>query len=263
MNKMHYQYLEGKIRVHIDCIKKIINEIEYQGYYDMENRKTETACDMIKHHSDYIEKARQDIQKIKEATNNDEIACENKESEDLKEEALRKKAEEFHYRCRHGGKITNDDNMLCSEWASDLSFLRYVDHAAALKEALYNRPANVVKVLVGLPGFMDVLTRNDIEILHCAINNVLLYPKTENTLKIFCIIVATPVCRSALWKMTYQDKLYELTKKEGILRTKNLRDMMWLLTFFMNNCPLYDADEDEFEIQYKDALLKDILSDER
>jgi hypothetical protein len=215
----------------------------------------------IKKHLEYIEVA------MLELGNNVSILAEKEEkkqeSEDLKEEALKKKAEEFHYRCRHGGRITNDDNALCSEWASDLSFLRYVDHTKALKEALHNRPANVVKVLVGLPGFMDVLTRNDNEILRCAINNVLLYPKTENTLKIFCIIAATPVCRDMLWKANYQDKLYELTKKEGILRTKNLRDMMWLLTFFMNNCPLYDADEDEFEIQYKDALLKDILSDER
>jgi hypothetical protein len=176
-----------------------------------------------------------------------------------REKELKEKAEKFVNACKNGKELCCINGRRLNEyWKSDTSFLQYVSCLHALKYVMKDKPHKIVEELLELKEFKNILTDNDNEILKHAIHNVLTNRFNDIYLREFCIIATTKEVREAMYYEFSDCYAAELCiDNHEVLKSRNVRDMLWLVEFFTNNNPQYDTDN--FNLKYKDALLKEIL----
>jgi hypothetical protein len=246
------------LRCLVKCHANKINELSAT----IDGSPNRFTLSEIKKHLERIEVA------MLELGNNISILAEKEEkkqeSEELKEEALKKKAEEFHQCCLGNGKILIDCNLvLHDEWRNDLSFLKYVDHLKALKGVIPHKAPYVIRALIKIQHFYDILVTKGDEIIEFAAEALIKRPENHHLLETFCIIATTYTCTRTLYVNPRVEYFFKrLQERKELYEKKNLRDMMWLLKFFIHNDPSDGYIDDYFDFQYKEALLKDILGDQ-
>jgi hypothetical protein len=178
------------------------------------------------------------------------------------EKELKAKAAEFQKCCLGEGEMLGPDCNLRSEWVQDTSFLKYVDCMTALKNAMTHKPPCVIKGLIKIKEFKDVLTSNDNEIITYAISKLIENPSNIFWLEKFCIIATIEKVRSAIYVHFGHNYTTKLSKEVGhLLEFRNIRDMLLIIKYFSSFHSNTDKDENcnYFDKILAQAILKETL----
>jgi transcriptional regulator with XRE-family HTH domain len=189
----------------------------------------------------------------------------NAEIKKQKASDLIEKAHRFTFNCKcNPEKILNSMQEIHSDWTHDTEYLKYVDCRELMIGAngmIARGRYLLIKGLIKIKEFKDIMTANDNEIIKLAIETAREHHTSRECLKIFCVIATTKEVRKSLYEDLDCDYAEELFSGDDSLKTKNLRDLAWLIDFFTNNNPDYEGDPSDFEENYKNALIKDILGE--
>lgn len=188
----------------------------------------------------------------------------NAEIKKQKASELIEKAHRFTFNCKcNPEKILNSMQEIHSDWTHDTEYLKYVDYRELMIGAngLIRRGRYLlIKGLIKIKEFKDMLTANDNEIIKLAIETAREHHVSREYLKIFCVIATTEEVRRSLYYDFSCNYTGELFGGDGSLKTNSLRDISWLVNFFTHNNPR-DDDNDRISVKYKNALIKDILGE--